>query len=787
MIESASTFGLSTHDRGRMEEVQQLARNGAASVPALVELLSGPSWVLRRAVVAALARIGTPAISRLCDVLRFERGNETLLAATVDALAASGGDVEPAVLALAAATTQPAILCDVAQILGRRKSRGAVATLARWSAHADDNVAVAAIEALGRVGGPAVVQPLLEAVRSRNFFRTFPAISVLGESRDPRVVAPLVALLDEPQYTAEAATALGYTGQIAAVAPLSALLGAPREDIVRTAARALFELRQRHAEAFGNSEALIHTLRGAASDTAVAARISAAMRGADGVDTLALACVLSWVGEASAVGRLVDLLHSEALTADEALRALRGMGPAAEPHIRAAIREGDSAQRARLLPLLGARRSVVGELVICLQDPDPQVRAQACDALARIGDATAVGALFGLIGDLDSRVALAAIGAVQSLGSHEARGHAMTAARSDDARTRHAAIRIISYFGYPEGIDVLLAAIADPDDRIRDAATFGLALLDDPRATAALLAATRHPSAATRAAACRALANAILAPPMVTALEEGLQDTDAWVRYYACQSLGKLHVTSAIDAIARLLNDPAGQVRVAAVESTAKLGGARALETLEGACGSVDPDVRRAALGGLGNIRRPQAVPILLRAAEEEDSSTRLVALSAIAATGAPEAEAALMRACADPDDRVRLAAFQLLAVRGGQPSTQWLIERLGHDTDRAAALAALSHPTEGRIEGILLALESANETLASGLVQALVGMRRANGNAAVESVLHMQNVNARRAAASALVSMGTQEAQVALARFAAADPDAQVRRIGAAAGKPGA
>ena len=70
--------------------------------------------------------------------------------------------------------------------------------LVALSRHADDNVAVAAIEALGRIGGRAAVESLVDAVDSGNFFRTFPAIDVLGRSGDPRAVAPLTALLDEP-------------------------------------------------------------------------------------------------------------------------------------------------------------------------------------------------------------------------------------------------------------------------------------------------------------------------------------------------------------------------------------------------------------------------------------------------------------------------------------------------------------------------------------------------------------------------------------------------------------
>jgi HEAT repeat protein len=771
-------LGLSSRDRSGMVEVQELASSGAASVPALVALLSDPSWVVRRAVVTALARIGTAAVAPLCDTLRGDRTNEARLAAAVDALVASGGEVEAAVLALGEGAGNPAVVCDVAQILGRRKSRDAIPILARWSEHTDDNVAVAAIEALGRIGGSAAVDPLLSAVRTRNFFRTFPAIAVLGQSGDPRAIPPLVELLGEPHYAAEAASALGRSGQLVVVAPLSRLLVEADDALVRCAARALVEVRARNVERFGDPAAVAAAFRAATAGGDVAPSVTRALEGADAGDTVALATVLGWMRDEAGVSALVALLDAEREVADSASRALQSLGQEAEWALCAAIRTGDSARRARLLPLLSARRSVVGELVECLGDPDAAVRAQACNALGRIGDPSAVASLFELIGDADPRVAQASIAAVQSLGSTDAKVHAIVAARSADPRTRRAALRILSYFGYPEALDVLLEAVTDDNERIRDAAASGLALLDDPRALSALVTAASHPSAATRAATMRSLGHAASTPEIVSALRLGLDDADAWVRYYACQSLGKLQVSASADKIEALLSDVAGQVRVAAVEAIAKLGGSRALAALENASLAQDPDVRRAALTGLGRICRPSAFALLLRAAESEDAATRLAAVSAIAETTSPDAVSALIRIGSDPDERVRAAAFDVLATRPGAQATRWLIDRLAFDAERERALAGLAHPVEGRIEGILSALDTADARVSAWLLEALLRMRRPNGNAVAESALQSENVHARRAAAAALSNVDSAAARDALAHAAKLDPDHEVRRI---------
>ena len=122
--------GLSQEDRGRVEKIQHLTQAGAGSIAALIVLLNDPSWAVRRVVVTALARIGTPAVWPLCQVLVGDRASEACLAATVDALVASSGDVDDAVLELAAQTMAPAVICDAAQILGRRKSTRSIAA---WS------------------------------------------------------------------------------------------------------------------------------------------------------------------------------------------------------------------------------------------------------------------------------------------------------------------------------------------------------------------------------------------------------------------------------------------------------------------------------------------------------------------------------------------------------------------------------------------------------------------------------------------------------------------------------
>jgi len=786
-----------------MQEVDRLALDQAAGVPGLISMLDDPSWSVRRAVIAALAAVGVAAVAPLIVELCQHRDSETRIAAVVDTLAALPDDGPgPALTALAATESSVAVLADVAQILGRRRAAAGIPALVTLTRHADDNVAVAAVEALGRIGGRAAVDSLVEAVKSGNFFRTFPAIDVLGRSGDPRAVEPLTALLEQPQYAHEAARALGRTGDVGAVEPLMRLLMRAGAATVRVAAMALRDLQQRHAERFGSGDAVVAAVRRAGDERAgtgaaprdagatvppgeseprqrgaVARQLIRALTGGDATEQAAICFLLGESGSAAAAVALAELVDAAPEVAEAATAALRRLGPVAEERILAGIQAGDAVQRRALLPLV-SRAPSVPAVVACLDDGDPDVRALACDALARMGATAVVGALFPLLADTNPRVAFAATAAIQSLGSHETEVLARQAAASPDARVRRAAIGILGYFGSPTSVDDILSALADPDERVRESAIHALPFLDDPRATEALFTAARSPADRTRAAAMRALGQSSHDLRVSALLLKGLSDADAWVRYYACQALGKLAFAPAAAAIARLMNDEAGQVRVAAVEALSCLDSELAASELRRAADDPDGDVRRTAIIGLGVAKQQDALPLMLDAAVSGDPATRLVALSAFGGFRSPEVLRALQRAATDDDEGVRNAAIGFLAATPGVAATRMLTDLLHPTTGREPIVAALSVPIEGRVSGLAAALGDADDETAAALTSALARLHRADANAVLLDAMRSPNVAARKAAASTLAVLATREALAALRQAAHDDPEPEVRQI---------
>lgn len=784
MTRNPSPLVLSPADRERIAQVDLLAAHGAARVNELAAMLDSPSWAVRRAVVAALARIGDAAVPVLSHSLATQRDDEARLAAVVDALSASRGDAGAPMLRIAGdPSSPPPLLCDAAQVLGRRRVAAAVPALEKLVAHPDDNVAVAAIEALGRIGGAAGLDGLIAVLAGKNFFRIFPSIDVLGRSGDPRALQPLIRLLDDPRYALEAARALGRAGDPAAAPALAGLLRRASDSLARVIAISLASIHAQSLSRYGTAEPVENAVDAGGEDPLpLVQRLAQSVAGAAAEEQAAICAVLAWIGDSSAADTLIGLLETAPAPASIAIRAL---GRESDPQLLLALREGDSNRRSLLLPLIGSRTRSARDVLECLDDPDPSVRVLACNALARIGDAAAVPRLFELLRDPDPMLGQAAVAAIQSLGSTTAEALALKYARDPAPHVRRAALRIVAYFGYPAGLDLLIEAARGADERLRDAAIHGLALLEEPRALEVLLELARSHNPRARGAAVRALGQSQGSGEVLALLRLSLTDADPWVRYYACQSLGKLHDDGAVNQMLELVRDPAGQVRVAAIEALARLDTADALGALRKAAAAEDPDVQRAALLGLGARKVPEGLPVLLEAVRSPDPATRLIAVSAVAGYDGGDGVSALAGATSDPDAAVRDAAIGFLAGRPEPTATAALIGLLANPFSRERAVEALATPSPGRMNGILGALDGAGAELATSLIAVLARMRRPDALAAMIDALSLANVHARRAAAGALGALRVPQAQAALERAIDSDADPEVRRAALAAASP--
>jgi len=277
-------------------------------------------------------------------------------------------------------------------------------------------------------------------------------------------------------------------------------------------------------------------------------------------------------------------------------------------------------------------------------------------------------------------------------------------------------------------------------------------------------------------------------------LEHGLADPAPWVRYYACQGLGRLEARAAAPRVIACLADAAPHVRIAAIEALGHFDVPEAWQALTAAASSPDLDDQRAALASIALHARAQALPFLLAGTRADDVAARLIALSGLARRAEPEGIEALAAAAMHGEPEVREAALSLLGDRSDLDAAAALVavalaSPVDH-TSRIAEARGVDHPAlrtlsragVARVAAIGLRLAGADDRAAELLVGALARMHDPGATALIYTALGLTNPAVRRAAASALVALDDQAARATLARLAADDADLEVRRIAAAA-----
>ena len=769
-----SSMTLTDAERQRVDQVDALVSRGASGVDPLVGMLDDPSWTVRRAVTSSLAALGDDAVVPLCRWLTDARTSEAGIAAAIDALAASLSQHVPARMIELLHDRRPAVVADAAIVLGRCRARSAVQALTSLLSHADDNVAMAAIEALGAIGGGIVVEPLIEVLEARSFFRTFPALHVLAGTADPRAIAAIARLLDDALYRDDAVRALGRTGSPEAVAPIATVLDPSTLGVVARACADLLEMaRWNGAEA--QVEAEMRRRFAARQDLFLAALAQ------ESEDASALMAVLAVTGDATATATLARWIDHPTLR----MAARRALAHTArrEPAVIAALcANADPQCRAFALDLTTSRSETAVALA-ALADDDPDVRARACSALARLGAVEAVPRLFELLADRDPRVPHAASSAIDSLGSARARELASTAARSSDPQVRRHGLRIAGYLGVPDILELIAETLDSDDDKLRSSAIALLGTIDTPGAEAKLGELSSSSDERIRIAATRAAARRG-GPAMAELLVRGITDPAAWVRYHACQGLGQLGDPDSTPLLIGRLSDPMPHVRIAAIEALSRMHSPLAWATLCSYARSADPEQQRVAVAGLALQDPDGAIDYLLAALEFPDPATRLVALSGLARARSPVALTAIARCAAGEAVELRDAAVSLLSERGDPAAARALIDIAINAPAGHPSRVALAQPSEVRANAIGDRLVTADVAAAQRLCGALGAMGAQAGAVAILfAQLASPNPAARAAAAAVLSANRVSAAASVISRLASDDPDAEVRAICAALG----
>ncbi|NWF70504.1 MAG: HEAT repeat domain-containing protein [Chloroflexi bacterium] len=168
---------------------------------------------------------------------------------------------------------------------------------------------------------------------------------------------------------------------------------------------------------------------------------------------------------------------------------------------------------------------IVKRLIEALEDPDWVVRWSVTEALAWIGDKSAVPPLIKQLPDRNWTVQVAVIRALLEIGDKSAASAVLPYLRDKNANVREAAAEALGVLGDNTLVNDLLKALTDPDHLVRLAAIQALGRIGDKRAV----------------------------PVLLRLLVEAESDR----RWFAAQALGQIGDASAVPALIEHLQDSA--------------------------------------------------------------------------------------------------------------------------------------------------------------------------------------------------------------------------------------
>ncbi len=312
----------------------------AECVDLLLEACRDPDENVRRAAVEHLPYLeDRRAVPALLSAL--ETGTPRVRAAAASALGEAPTALAIPPLLAALRDEGLWVRYAAARALAQHRSPDALETLERAArADPDTPVRVAALEALGQIGGARAVAVLASVIDAPESDLALSALGALGEIGHPDALAPLLASLrsTDPLYRRAAARSLGRRGGAGVAGALQWVAAADAaEDVGQAAIEALGQL---------------------ATPEAIAALIELTM---DSTRREASVTALSSVGQAHVGDVARGLIHPQ-------------------PAVRQAVIEA----------LVQMRRPEASDaLGSALDHQDPQVRVAACRALARLGNRAA--------------------------------------------------------------------------------------------------------------------------------------------------------------------------------------------------------------------------------------------------------------------------------------------------------------------------------------------------------------------------------------------------------------
>jgi HEAT repeat protein len=649
----------------------------------LLLALGDNDWRVRKEAISVTAELGPEPdlLAALVDV--FEPGdNVGLRNAAVEAL---GGFGQAAVDALAARVGK--LDADgkklAIEALGRSGEASALSLLGPLVKDPDPNVRVAALEAIGAIGGTRVdeARALLVTGLSGGQLETLAAAEALASIGAGLPFATVEPWLDHPLLGKVALSLAAQSGDPRAAVPLVAALLAGHDldaicalsDYVLASegARraALAEISRSGERAQGM---LLWWLRQREGDVECA-RAALAVVGALGVAAAAELAV-AWLSDPRCYA--------------EADQALFQLGAAAVPALLRGAASGEAETEAACLELIGrlppeAVSSVEQKaLGAALSSPSPDVVRAALGALIRVGDADCLSGLIRLLGDA-SLVGLIEPAVIAISQRHPQRALSFVQLSASEGPLAHAAALVIAALlqknrlgslDHAELTGFLMRVLMSTSSAERRAALAALSELGSAEALEPVRFALADEEQAVRLEAARTLgrlkgldSNAVGVPALLEVVSEG---RDSVLVLEAMRALGESSDPRALAVLGPLVRASDARVAVTAVEALSRHSDTRRLSLLFDGLHHSEAEVVKAAMLAIAAEPDPRVIVHLGACLDQSAWDVRRLAADLLGRAPS-DASATLLRArlAVESDPMVKEALSRALESSGQRRS----------------------------------------------------------------------------------------------------------------------
>jgi HEAT repeat protein len=641
------------------------------SLAAVVRAMEDEALMVRDQAVLLAARHLPP--ERLIGLVG-NHGNAILRNSAIEALKLSKERGRKALLDALSHSDQEVVMF-AAQILGDLPVSIDAAPLLALISHSDPNVAQASIETLGKRKSREAVPRLLDAL-TYEFWLQFASIAALGEIGDKRAVPKLLLLLEDEFCQMEALEALGKIGDPDTVEPLVYYWHRTEKLPLRDRLTLSIARICKEEPTVKLSQILSQYLKTPAQQESAARYLQEALGPLPNDEMTSLPSIelrnasLYWLvrlPEPKGLRLLVEHLQSAEL--EGALNdAFAFLGAKAMP----ALQEGLSSQvsevrrkSAKMLGSLGGKEALPA-LVTLLQDPFIEVRLSAIEALGSLESSAASGPLLALLASPEAELRDSAAQALARLPREELAPALLDYLRAGNEPGWISAFEVLSSMPTAAFAPFIRRGLGSDDPALVRAAIRVASRCPEIDSISELGPLLDHSSSVVRIQAIDALGMSAhqKAPEL---LFERLKGPDA-ERYFVIRALGDLRSQRSTPVILSLFDSFDPRTKLAAIEALGKIGGQESeaflLQCLDRAFG----EERRAAAAALAACNTSSFEERFILLSQEPDWRLRIIAAYALGNSHTEAASNALKSLSKDPESVVARAARSALAQTGQNP-----------------------------------------------------------------------------------------------------------------------